>query len=225
MDTAVHNPPNVAPAASLIQALLTGGLPPVNFRDQAESLNLLIKKEYAHHRSGITKAQILSLTAPWIIPDLNADTFLERHAALLKQHPLPAQKFSEGFTSISAVDFAQFLTLSGPRYVQRYLDGKSSGYTSCTIISREVTKALNDSVFRPCAKQEGIAYHDFTLVLVEGQPYVLDFTIDQFVDYERIRESLARIDEPLTYYGVLVMPVDRMFFSFDKLGRLVDPAT
>jgi hypothetical protein len=188
---------------------------------RVESLARSIRQDYKAKQRGGMKDAILRVAEEFLIQDPTDRSFSLLHQSCLSVLPANFCIKPLGYQALSAADFETFLSEKGPALIEKYKEWKWRGYTSCAPISDETKKLLNRMTVKPCADIEGISHHAFDLVLVEGQPYWVDFTFDQFIDYERIQNAQILIDEPVTYAGVLVMPIDRMAFKFDKLGSLV----
>jgi hypothetical protein len=181
-----------------------------------------ILREYESDRSGVARENLLLIAKEFLISGPVDQSFSLLHQYCLKGSPINFEAKTLHFKPISASDFEMFLSQQGQTLIDEYKDGKWRGRTGCGPISLKTVEILNEIAQGKCADIEGISHHAFSLVLVEGQPYLLDFTFDQFLDYERVRNWQSKTDDTVSYAGVLIMPVDRMALKFDKKGSLID---
>jgi len=188
---------------------------------RVESLAQSIFLEYKSNRSGIARAGFLRIANEYLMTDPADSSFSDLHRSYVTALPSELVNLTQGYDPISVGDFETFLREQGPAIIENYKDKKWRGWTGCGPIATNTTELLNEMA-KNCADIEGISHHAFNLVLVETQPYLLDFTFDQFLDYEGVKNRQGKFDDPVAYSGILIMPVDRMAFKFDKVGNLVD---
>ena len=186
----------------------------------AEALHSCITREYATNRSGIMRKEMADTFGGFLIKDPLTFSFRDFHR-LRSDLEHSAVQFTR--SSMSIHDFECFLRTEAPGFIERYKEGKWRGFGSCGPIASDAEKSLNRVAPPDCAAIEGISHHAFNMVLVDRKPYMLDFTFDQFLDYDRIRNWRDRIAEDVAFSGVLLVPMDRMRLSFDKNGRLLAP--
>ena len=170
-------------------------------------LSSLVVRDMRAWCRGKASDEFRAATAAYTVTDLASDQFLEIHRAASLY---PLKDYSrDGFRSCPLDDFREFLRTEGPILRELYLDFKSRGHTGCYIISDDASRRLN-RIHQGCAATSEVAFHSFNSVLVDGRMYWLDFSIDQFVDYQGIiqRTNPPSPQPPPSYYGALVMPSD-----------------
>ena len=183
-----------------------------------EALSHCILSEYASDHSGETRDEILATFGGFLVRDLNNHFFRGLHQQRADE---PVHPSVWGHSSISVEAFETFLRTQGPSLVVKYKRAKEEGRTACSPVSDSAADLLNAAAPPNCAAVDGISHHVFNLVRVDQKPYLLDFTFDQFLDYDTIRKCSCRTVETVGYAGVLLMPVDRMRFKLDRAGRLI----
>lgn len=189
---------------------------------RVEALYRLIRKDYSDPlgRQGADASEFLELAGRFLIAN-PAEFTVDALCSLSMPTKKEGREQTCGYESMSKDAFVDFISKDGPRLVGEYKELKWRGLTGCGPVTVASLESLDSCGAKKCAAFENISHHSFALVLVERQPYWVDFTFDQFINYQEIlRRRANRSDEPVSYAGVLILPVDRKKLTFDQAGRL-----
>ena len=186
--------------------------------ERIETLYRSLQVEYDNDRSGIMRDDLSALTREYLIQDFAGPQFLTIHSSRRRSDDAPQPNY---FQPMSADAFAAFLREDGERLADAYMEFKRRGVTACAILAPDAVACVNRRAGAYCAESfELLAHHRTSTVRIEDQYYLMDFTFDQFLDYERIRNWQERSAEPVTYAGLLLFPIDRPRLWFDAQGTL-----
>lgn len=182
---------------------------------QVQKLIYLINKRYNSGDQLPNKNEFIKLSESFLIKDLSSFSFPDFHKSRKLQDPSLLRTADWDLISLTSEEFQGFLCRHAHEFIEYYRDRKRSGYTSCGPISEDSSQLLNSEFGKKCSSLEGIKQHAFVVVLVDEQPYIIDFTYDQFIDYERIKNKYWQHHptEAVSYAGLFIMPVDRITFK------------